>query len=832
MMAERGGRRRKDKLRENRGASQEDDETLSERANAMMARVLEETVYRKPLKKEMMIILQDLCKIYSPTGHEQPVIDYCVNALRGAGLRVHIGKGNNVFAVRPNPDGSKVVCINAHTDTVQVERDKGIAESMQYRWYDDIYTGNGKMLGGDDKCGIAVALTLALYTDFPMKIILTAGEEVGGTGAAELIKSDFNDVAFCFTVDRRGGTDIISSYCGRTCAPKTFVDQFTALAHRTVGIKFVDVEGSYADTYTICEFTPCINISAGYYNAHTPSDFIDAGELYGVMLAIKAAMENIHELNAAIERAGADWFKDKYANNPLYKRGKYVGGVTYTWGGGWESYGMGGYGIDVQRPRDVWDVYGNRSPRLPNTAGTSVQKPITFQQDRVTTRKEDIEAKKNESKKCHINFDNVVGRDDKVDDTTDINGHLKSIMSMHEGILLAAYNDGKTSDEKWDEYMAMGEIQPFVHRIGVEQRVRLRNAQLAAKIVRENRAARQKDIPDNAPIHRDPNALEQFEDYFNDSTEYVGGEEEKLGTDPGQTASWAMKDAIDMDAVEELNDIGMNSGFMPGSVEHSVFVDYVTGNTTIDELRYYVETNMIVEDVFDRAVEGRKEYEAELRLKRIQKTEAEELSSPGWSVRKNAITGKAFGSAEEAYRAGLAMAKERHGEVEHPGKAATTRDREIRRKKKKKVDEGNFPSEHYSDVEKKLIRRFALGYITTPEWDYKRDSHEFSESTYEAGKREREFFDVYGKLSGNFEDSQERSKKQFIEEHREVKDYSVGFDEDEKDMIVKYARGEITYLTWEELRILGHIEPKVFEEGLSARLFYVQFRRLPPGFGS
>ena len=162
------------------------------------------------------------------------------------------------------------------------------------------------------------------------------------------------------------------------------------------------------------------------------------------------------------------------------------------------------------------------------------------------------------------------------------------------------------------------------------------------------------------------------------------------------------------------------------------------------------------------------------------------------------------------------------------GKSVTISDR-AGKTRKKVPDEGNMPVEHYSDVEKKLIRRYALGFITPTEWEHKHVYHEFAEETYQAGRRERDFFDTYGKLSGNFEDFEERSKRKFTEE-RATRNYAADYDEDEKDMMVKYARGEITYLTWEELRVLGHITSKVFQEALSLRQYYLQFRKFPRGF--
>ena len=193
------GRRRKGNI--------EDKESSVERIKKSMQRALELTVYSKPLKTELINILSDLCKIYSPTDKEKDVVTYCSMALMNAGFEVYVDKVQNVFATRASQDGTKLVCINAHTDTVQGESDKGIANTLQYLWWDDLMFGNGNMMGGDDKCGIAIALTLALHTNLPMKIILTSGEERGGKGVAELKKSDFDNVGFCLTIDRRGAND-------------------------------------------------------------------------------------------------------------------------------------------------------------------------------------------------------------------------------------------------------------------------------------------------------------------------------------------------------------------------------------------------------------------------------------------------------------------------------------------------------------------------------------------------------------------------------------------------------------------------------------------------
>lgn len=673
-----------------------------------MQRILERTVYAKPLKKELIIVLQDLCKIYSPSGHEGETVEYCVDALKSCGFKVHTDDVKNIFAVRGNNPGVKLVCINAHTDTVHRESDKKIAETLQYRWIDDIMTGGGNMMAGDDKCGIALALTLALYTDLPMKIILTTGEEVGGTGSAKLIGSDFKDVAFCFTVDRKGGNDIISEYCGRTCAPKEFVDQFIALASRTVGIKFVDTDGSYADTYVISQHTPCINISAGYYNAHTNSDFVNVNELYNVMNAVKSAIENIHELIASIDRAPSGWFKDVYADNPMYKRGKYIGAGMPDYITRYDGFNWSG---------DEFDYHGARGGR-----GSRAIIPDSRQQrlsDRVTAHG----GVYNTGKKCHIDYDKLTGRDDKENIKVGVDDHLIRNMSMPEGLLLASYNDGKITNEQWDFYLASGKIQPFVHRIGVEARTRVNNARLNADISRENRVNRVKtnSIPINAPIHDDWLSLSgDYEDYFDNPKRPFCGEEEKCRKPQPMPLSFGLQDAIESDSLYDIDTIGLQSGYLPGSSEHAIFVDYITGNTTHTELKYYLDINLIDDLFYATAIRAKQEYDSELRLKQSLKVYAN-------------------------------IGKDERDRTRSP---VTIRTRHNNRQKRKLPKGANKTPLRFNvnldGMDKIYITDFAIGKIDPDMWDDMLLDNQITKSLWRAGYNEQDFYRMYGKLSGKF----------------------------------------------------------------------------------
>ena len=587
---------------------EEVDDSLQSKIAFVMHRVVESTVLAKPLKKELIYFLGELFKIYSPSKQEQPVVEYCTRILRGAGFRVFVDNINNLYATRGEAEGDPLVMLNAHTDTVQRDADKDVADFVEYVWMNDAYTGNGKMIGGDDKCGIAVALTLAVHTDLPMKIILTSEEEIGGHGARAITKTDLRGVSFFFTIDRMHGNDLISTYCGRPCAPKTFVDEFTRIAKEATGVTFRDTGGSFADTYTISAFVPGVNLSAGYYNAHTDKDFVLVDELYSVMMSVKAAIEHRQELDAAVKKAPADWQKPKYE-------------YGYGWGGyGGMSYG----GVGSKREPYYDDYYYRDKGRLPPARGRGGDRGASRGQTRLVGGTEAPKDKgywyggirydddgsviddtnipggedvvydreldtwvdtdrglgwdrikrkwvnlgslkksasqygdvilpktmggKKVAEKCKISYGKDVGLDDREKYPVAFDKRT----TAYERTLLEKYLGGEFNDIEWDNMLMMGVIDPVLHSVGINDVAR-RRGQKSASVM-------------------------------------VGAE---VTAEQGLSVLW---DKSPDDVATEI------SGFLPGSVEHSIIRDFITDVISISELRRYMEEGQISEDMYVQAV--------------------------------------------------------------------------------------------------------------------------------------------------------------------------------------------------------------------------------------
>ena len=391
----------------------------------MLTRFLAEAMHKKPLKKELVGILSDIVGMYVPSGREDELIAYSMTILKHNGFEVKMDTTKNVIASRGKlGDGDKLVCINAHTDTVQREADKNVADYVFYDWVRDVFHTNGRaMIGGDDKCGVALALTLAAHTNLPMKIILTSGEEVGSIGAEALYSKELSDVSFTFTVDRMHGNDLISEYCGLVLAPDTFVQKFIQLSDE-IGVPYKETYGSYADTYVLCQYAPAVNLSSGYYNPHSKDDFIVVDELYDVMRTIMNAIEKRKDLELAISLAPKDWQVDVYASK-----------TTYHVYGGSGHYGGGA-----------------------RTRAGAVPWIITV----VCREKERRKLKK----KCAIEYGAKYGFDDK--DTTHhrVPTHQESVDQLIE-----AYAEGTIYDTEWDSMLEDGTLTKAEYHIGIDEKI-------------------------------------------------------------------------------------------------------------------------------------------------------------------------------------------------------------------------------------------------------------------------------------------------------------------------------------------------------------------------
>ena len=239
---------------------------------------------------EEKAMLLSLFRLYGPSNGEKPILDFIVNILQANNIPfAQDDKGNIVCLSYPNTP-----MLSAHTDCV------GTAESGHYVRFVDIYPyGDDEIMkglgniGGDDKCGVFLIL-LYLLSGKPINAIFSITEEIGGLDGIKhilpLIKDNeiFKSIPYCIVLDRKHCGDII---CNKNSyGTKEFED---ALAEIGKKYGYSPVLGGCSDMNTIKEYMNGCNLSVGYHNPHSTTEFVSIGDLYNTWMYLQDLIDNM-----------------------------------------------------------------------------------------------------------------------------------------------------------------------------------------------------------------------------------------------------------------------------------------------------------------------------------------------------------------------------------------------------------------------------------------------------------------------------------------------------------------------------------------------------------
>lgn len=242
--------------------------------------------------------------------------------------------------------GEAPIMLVAHLDTVHKTPVKHICK-----------TQNGGILmspqgiGGDDRCGV-YALT-AVHEQSAVKpwLLFTCDEEVGGVGASAFcthyqkgkLPKELADLKMLVEVDRKGRNDAVYYDCDNP----EFEEYITSKGFETDW-------GSFSDISLIAPAlgVAAVNLSSGYYNAHTQHEYIDRKHL-------NATVKRVVEIVA--DAAGPDFPKYEYIESYRYSRFGY--GMYGGWGD-WGRKSSGVYPLELEDapnlkkiPEDIRDEY-------------------------------------------------------------------------------------------------------------------------------------------------------------------------------------------------------------------------------------------------------------------------------------------------------------------------------------------------------------------------------------------------------------------------------------------------------------------------------------------
>lgn len=265
---------------------------------------------------------QDMLKIYLE----------CI--LKGFGYEV-INEDGYLYA-----KGTLPYCVTAHMDTVHKKTcKKYLVKSSNGQTV--VWSKDG--IGGDDRCGVAMIIEL-LKRNYRPTVLFCEDEEIGGVGSDKFVLSkyidDLNNMNYLIELDRANADDAVFYSCDN--------EEFTQFITETTGYK--EAHGSFSDISTLapnCKVA-AVNLSCGYYNAHTTKEYV-------VMEEMNNTVDVVEKLFNVKDCKQFEYIEKKYGYDlSSYYYGSYGYGYRYAD----EFNGLEVAYVDGNGKENVTVVYG------------------------------------------------------------------------------------------------------------------------------------------------------------------------------------------------------------------------------------------------------------------------------------------------------------------------------------------------------------------------------------------------------------------------------------------------------------------------------------------
>lgn len=236
-------------------------------------------------------LLFQLYAIHSPSGNEKRMRKFLKKYIWANCGEVKIEQDEHGNLLCTKGESDTYPCLASHIDQVQDHHNK---DFKVFEYNGDVFAWSAKSheqqgLGADDKNGIFICLELLKKFDV-MKVAFFVGEEVGCKGSRAVDLDFFKDCRFIVEPDRRGGEDLITEMSvGKVCSD----DFIAATGYKEFGYKFA--RGTITDVGELVERgvgISCLNLSCGYYNAHTDEEITVLDELENCLALVNNIVEN------------------------------------------------------------------------------------------------------------------------------------------------------------------------------------------------------------------------------------------------------------------------------------------------------------------------------------------------------------------------------------------------------------------------------------------------------------------------------------------------------------------------------------------------------------
>lgn len=240
----------------------------------------------------------DICKM-----SQKELKDFLEDKLVEAGYEKVVSNNGYLYA-----KGDIPILLTAHMDTVHKKQIKTFTETM---------LGSKRRLsspegiGGDDRCGIY--MILQIIKEKKCSILFCEDEEKGGLGSRKFCRgkylAELKELKYMIELDRAHKSDAVFYRCDNK--------DFTKFICKNTGYK--ESFGSFSDISTLAPAAgiAAVNLSCGYYNAHTSTEYVLIEEMLETIEAVKKLLDVECEQFKYVEKVYSynhDNFRSKYDN--------------------------------------------------------------------------------------------------------------------------------------------------------------------------------------------------------------------------------------------------------------------------------------------------------------------------------------------------------------------------------------------------------------------------------------------------------------------------------------------------------------------------------------
>ena len=238
------------------------------------------------MNREKIDRLIEVLSVPTHSRDESRMIEYLKGVLDSKGYDYTVDELGNIFVTKGTSEAYPLFV--AHTDTVHrvnenlrikeyIQNGEGHVNKVALTGF-DVETGEPSGCGGDDKCGVFLALEM-LDTLENVKAAFFISEEIGCIGSRAAVKSNpdfFKNVGYAIQYDSPEGDSLSSTLMGKYLfeSSKDFTDKVGSVIKEHGITKWAN--HPYTDIWPLIDEFDfcCLNLAAGYYRYHTKHEYV------------------------------------------------------------------------------------------------------------------------------------------------------------------------------------------------------------------------------------------------------------------------------------------------------------------------------------------------------------------------------------------------------------------------------------------------------------------------------------------------------------------------------------------------------------------------------